>query len=262
VSSAPFPMAVTAMTASLATWQLHKACTTFTGAPVVPRVNVAVAAPKLSKRSQLCCVASRSEDATSSATSTSSPVGPVVRTLLCGACVALALTVSSPSLAKERARLPPLSTDPRRCERAFDGNTIGQANGVADKVLDLRKCDYSNDTTNLKGKTLSAALMSEANFDGADLSEVIMSKAYAAGASFKGTLFTNAVVDRVLFDNADMKGAQFINTVLSGSTFDGADLTDASFEDALIGYVDVQKLCLNTTLPDDARVQLGCKRLK
>lgn len=83
-------------------------------------------------------------------------------------------------------RLPPLSTDPNRCERAFTGNTIGQANGVADKVLDLRMCDFSNDKTNLKGKTLSAALMSEAKFDGADLTEVIMSKAYAVGASFKG----------------------------------------------------------------------------
>ena len=55
-----------------------------------------------------------------------------------------------------------------------------------DKVLDLRFCDFTNDKTNLKGKTLSAALMSEAKFDGADMTEVVMSKAYAVGASFKG----------------------------------------------------------------------------
>jgi hypothetical protein len=85
-----------------------------------------------------------------------------------------------------QVRLPPLSNDPNRCERAFTGNTIGQANGVADKVLDLRSCNFSNDTTNLKGKTLSSALMSDAKFDGADLTEVVMSKAYAVGASFKG----------------------------------------------------------------------------
>lgn len=84
-------------------------------------------------------------------------------------------------------RLPPLSTDPTRCERAFVGNTIGQANGVYDKAIDLRFCDYTNDKSNLKGKTLSAALMSDAKFDGADMSEVVMSKAYAVGASFKGT---------------------------------------------------------------------------
>lgn len=83
-------------------------------------------------------------------------------------------------------RLPPLSTEPNRCERAYIGNTIGQANGVYDKPIDLRFCDYSNDKSNLKGKSLAAALMSNAKFDGADMSEVVMSKAYAVGASFKG----------------------------------------------------------------------------
>jgi hypothetical protein len=36
-------------------------------------------------------------------------------------------------------RLPPIDQDPNRCERGYDGNTIGQANAVADRVLDLRK---------------------------------------------------------------------------------------------------------------------------
>lgn len=83
-------------------------------------------------------------------------------------------------------RLPPLSTDPDRCARAFVGNTIGQANGVYDKAIDLRFCDYTNEKINLKGKSLAAALMSGAIFDGADMTEVVMSKAYAVGASFKG----------------------------------------------------------------------------
>lgn len=82
-----------------------------------------------------------------------------------------------------------MSNDPARCERAFVGNTIGQANGVANTLLDLRSCDYSNDLTNLKGKTLSAALMADAKFDGADLTDVVMSKAYAVGASFKGNIY-------------------------------------------------------------------------
>jgi hypothetical protein len=30
------------------------------------------------------------------------------------------------------------AADPNRCERGFDGNTIGQANGVSDKQLDIR----------------------------------------------------------------------------------------------------------------------------
>lgn len=81
-----------------------------------------------------------------------------------------------------------MSTEANRCERAFVGNTIGQANGVYDKPLDLRFCDFSNEKSNLKGKSLAAALMSDAKFDGADMSEVVMSKAYAVGASFKGKI--------------------------------------------------------------------------
>lgn len=79
-----------------------------------------------------------------------------------------------------------MSTEPNRCEKAFIGNTIGQANGVYDKPIDLRFCDYTNEKSNLKGKSLAAALMSDAKFDGADMTEVVMSKAYAVGASFKG----------------------------------------------------------------------------
>lgn len=81
-----------------------------------------------------------------------------------------------------------MSNDPDRCERAFVGNTIGQANGVYDKALDLRFCDYTNEKSKLKGKSLAAALMSDAKFDGADMTEVVMSKAYAVGASFKGNV--------------------------------------------------------------------------
>lgn len=152
-----------------------------------------------------------------------------LRTVACGILAVWAVTAVSPVIAATQ-RLPPLSTEPDRCERAFVGNTIGQANGVYDKPLDLRFCDYTNEKSNLKGKTLSAALMAEAKFDGADMSEVVMSKAYAAGASFKGTDFTNAVLDRVNFENANLQGAVFRNTVLSGSTFNGAQLQDVDFE--------------------------------
>ncbi|KAF4399043.1 hypothetical protein G4B88_023637 [Cannabis sativa] len=157
------------------------------------------------------------------------------------------------------ARLPPLSTEANRCERAFVGNTIGQANGVYDKPLDLRFCDFTNDKSNLKGKTLSAALMSDAKFDGADMSEVVMSKAYAVGASFKGVDFTNAVLDRVNFGKADLEGASFKNTVLSGSTFDDAKLKDVVFEDTIIGYIDLQKICRNESISEEGRAELGCR---
>ncbi|KAL5706469.1 Thylakoid lumenal 17.4 kDa protein [Ranunculus cassubicifolius] len=188
--------------------------------------------------------------------SSTNPPPPSFKNVACGLLAALALTTASsfPSI-----RLPPLSTNPNRCERAFTGNTIGQANGVYDTAIDLRFCDFTNDKANIKGKSLTAALMSGAKFDGADLSEVVMSKAYAAGASFKGVDFTNAVVDRVNFGKADLQGAVFRNAVLSGSTFVEAELKDATFEDTIIGYIDLQNLCLNKTINEEGREVLGCR---
>ncbi|XP_020689110.1 thylakoid lumenal 17.4 kDa protein, chloroplastic [Dendrobium catenatum] len=181
-----------------------------------------------------------------------------MRNVACGLLAAWALTAASPVFAANQ-RLPPLSTESNRCERAFVGNTIGQANGVYDKPLDLRFCDYTNEKSNLKGKSLAAALMSDAKFDGADMTEVVMSKAYAVGASFKGVDFSNAVIDRVNFGKANLQGAVFKNTVLSGSTFDNAQLQDAVFEDTIIGYIDLQKLCTNSTINEEGRAELGCR---
>lgn len=74
-----------------------------------------------------------------------------------------------------------------------------------------------------------------------------------------GTDFTNAVLDRVNFENANLQGAVFRNTVLSGSTFNGAQLQDVDFEDTIIGYIDLQKLCVNKTINDETRANLGCR---
>ncbi|XP_021295627.1 thylakoid lumenal 17.4 kDa protein, chloroplastic [Herrania umbratica] len=193
-----------------------------------------------------------------SKTEESSSTFKELRSVACGLLAVCAVATASPVIAANQ-RLPPLSTEPNRCERAFVGNTIGQANGVYDKPLDLRFCDYANEKSNLKGKSLAAALMSDAKFDGADMSEAVMSKAYAVGASFKGANFSNAVLDRVNFDNADLRGAVFKNSVLSGSTFNNAQLEDAVFEDTIIGYIDLQKLCTNKSISADGRAELGCR---
>lgn len=92
-------------------------------------------------------------------------------------CAALAVSLPLPALAE--VRLPPVDTDPRRCERAFIGNTIGQANAVSDKLLDLRGCVY--DRESLATRVLSGALMVDASFQGTDLTEVVMSKARGVG---------------------------------------------------------------------------------
>lgn len=74
-----------------------------------------------------------------------------------------------------------------------------------------------------------------------------------------GVDFSNAVLDRVNFGKANLQGAVFKNAVLSGSTFNDAELEDAVFEDTIIGYIDLQKLCTNTTINAEGRVELGCR---
>ena len=170
------------------------------------------------------------------------------------ASVALAGPVSS---ANAEIRLPPLDPDPERCERAFVGNTIGQANAVSDRILDLRQCNYVD--KDLSTKTLSGALMVDSTFKGANMTEVVMSKAYAVNADFTGANFTNAVVDRVTFDGANLSNANFFNAVITGATFDGTNLAGAQFEEALIGKEDVKKLCENPKLEEETRFQVGCR---
>lgn len=84
----------------------------------------------------------------------------------------------NPSL---QVRLPPISTDPNRCQRALVGNTIGQANAVSDTAIDLRMCDLKN--SDLSGKTLSGALMSDADLSGSKMVESVLTKVYAVGAN-------------------------------------------------------------------------------
>jgi hypothetical protein len=49
-----------------------------------------------------------------------------------------------------------------------------QANAVSDKVLDLRKCNYSG--KNLSGKTLAGALLSETDLSNTNLTEAVLTK--------------------------------------------------------------------------------------
>lgn len=141
------------------------------------------------------------------------------------------------------------------------GNTIGQANAVSDKLLDLRGCKY--DGKSLAGKTLSGALMVNASFKGADLTEAVMSKAYAGArrAHSAGTparvprlrcwrrveaaAFAVAPVRRSLTRprfprlsaaavDANFDGASFKNAVLDRVVFNNSSMKGTSFVNAVI----------------------------
>ncbi|KAK8518343.1 hypothetical protein V6N13_027813 [Hibiscus sabdariffa] len=158
-----------------------------------------------------------------------------------------------------KPRLPPLSTEPNRCERAFVGNKIGQTNGVYDKPLDLRFCDYTNEKSNLKGKSLSASLMADAMFDGADMTEAVMSKAYAVGAAASKVRASRMRFWIELISERRICKERYSRTRCFRSTFDNAQLEDAVFEDTIIDYIDLQKLCTNQTISAEGSVELGCR---
>eukprot|EP00882_Tetradesmus_deserticola_P002524 GHRQ01002687.1.p1 GENE.GHRQ01002687.1~~GHRQ01002687.1.p1 ORF type:complete len:217 (+),score=91.17 GHRQ01002687.1:193-843(+) len=168
---------------------------------------------------------------------------------------ALSLLTAAPAVAE--FKLPPISSDPNRCDRGYTGNTIGQANAVSDKVLDLRRCDYSG--KDLSGKTLAGALLSDTDMSNTNLREAVLTKSYGVGAILSGADLTNAVVDRVDFSRAKLNGAKFVNAVVTGTTFEGADLSESVWEDALIGNEDVKRLCTNPTLTGESRFQVGCR---
>ncbi|KAF8069616.1 TL17 [Scenedesmus sp. PABB004] len=181
--------------------------------------------------------------------------GQAARAALAAGLAALSLATAAPALAD--FRLPPISNDPDRCERGYTGNTIGQANAVSDKVLDLRKCNFAG--KNLSGKTLAGALLSETDLTNSNLQEAVLTKSYAVDSNLAGADLTNAVVDRVDFTNAKLNRVKFVNAVVTGTVFDGADLSESVWEDALIGNEDVKRLCSNPTLTGESRFQVGCR---
>ena len=154
-------------------------------------------------------------------------------------------------------KLPPIDPDPQHCERAFVGNTIGQANAVQDRPLDLRECALPS--ADLKAKTLSGALMSKSDFSGSNMQEAVLSKVYAVDSDFSGVDFTSAVIDRAALMGSKFVGANFYNAVFTGVGVEGSDFTDARFEDALIGSQDAKFLCENPTVKGDARLDIGCR---
>lgn len=171
--------------------------------------------------------------------------------------LAAAAVLVAPQTALAAARLPPIDSDPNRCERAFVGNTLGMANAVSDKLLDLRSCVYTG--KNLADKVLSGALVADADFSNTTMSNVTLTKSYAKNTNFSGADMTNAVLDRVNFTDANLQKVNFTNAVITGATFTGAKLDGATFEDALIGQEDYKQLCQNPTVTGETRAGIGCR---
>lgn len=184
-----------------------------------------------------------------------------LQTVVATGAAAVAMNLLAANLVHAAYRLPPIdTTDTNRCARGYVGNTIGQANAVSDKTLDMRQCDYKG--ADLRSKVLAGALMEGADLSNTNLQEAVLTKAIAVRANFENADMTNAVIDRVVFDGANLRNVKFNNAVVTGATFADADLTDSNWEDALVGGEDVKRLCLNKSLNPESRLQVGCRQGK
>jgi len=179
--------------------------------------------------------------------------------------VTVAVSLALASVPSARA-LPPPSNDPARCDRvqlakfratrASFSMEVGSG-ALPEAVLDLRACDFHG--ADLVSEVLSGGILDGANFSDANLTKVDASRARARGGNFAGAKLVDTNLFEVDFSDADMRGAVFTNAVLSSVSFRNAKLQGADFEGALLSSSDVNTLCTNTTLEDEARAVLGCR---
>jgi uncharacterized protein YjbI with pentapeptide repeats len=88
----------------------------------------------------------------------------------------------------------------------------------------------------LPGENLTARLLDDADFTGADLGRAVLRQASAARASFYGANLSLADLTLVRAAGADLRGANLCGARLNGSVLDGADMRRAVLASAHDGF--------------------------
>ncbi len=100
----------------------------------------------------------------------------------------------------------------------------------------------------LHGQNLQNSEFVKYDLSGADLSETdltgtFFSVANARNANFRGANLTNVIAYATRFDNADLSGSNFTGADLLKSVFDGASIDGADFTNALLDKPQQISLC-------------------
>jgi hypothetical protein len=154
----------------------------------------------------------------------------------------------------------PALADLNKYEAAAGGEfNIGSALQYGE--ADIKGKDFHDQ--DLRRSNFTAADCRNCNFSGAKLQGAYFIKTVLAKANFENADISDMLMDRAVLNEANLKNANLQRTVLTRSDLTGADIEGADFTNALVDRTQQMALCKyasgrNSETGSDTRKSLGC----